>query len=82
MDAVGIAFAAAPMCMYLIGAVNPNGAELAAAVAVWVGVLRLLETFETEPSDALISRTWLWAGSPSPPSCSSMFGRWGRSGSS
>jgi len=30
----GIAFAAAPMGMYLIGAVNPNGAELASAVAV------------------------------------------------
>ena len=42
---LGIAFVAAPMSMYLIGAVNPNGAELAAAVAVWAGVLRLLETF-------------------------------------
>ena len=59
---VGVAFAAAPMCMYLIGAVNPNGAELAAAVAVWAGVLRLLETFRDEPKRVWMSRSSLWAG--------------------
>ena len=59
---VGIAFAAAPMCMYLIGAVNPNGAELAAAVAIWVGVLRLLESFGAPSERPSLSRTWLWAG--------------------
>ncbi|TYL52508.1 DUF2142 domain-containing protein [Agromyces mariniharenae] len=74
----GIAFAAAPMGMYLIGAVNPNGAELAAAVAVWAGVLGLLETYRVEraadradhadgavpagPATPLLSRTALWAG--------------------
>lgn len=42
---LGVAFAAAPMTMYLAGSVNPNGLEVAAAVAVWVGVLRLLESF-------------------------------------
>jgi len=59
---LAIAFAAAPMSMYLIGAVNPNGVELAAAVAVWVGVLRLLETFGNEPERPWLSRTALWAG--------------------
>lgn len=59
---LGVAFAAAPMCMYLIGAVNPNGAELAAAVAVWAGVLRLLETFREPVERPALSRTWLWAG--------------------
>ncbi|MFD4423054.1 DUF2142 domain-containing protein [Agromyces sp. NPDC058484] len=59
---LGVAFAAAPMSMYLIGAVNPQGAEIAAAVAVWAGVLRLLETFR-DPVDRLaLTRTWLWAG--------------------
>lgn len=59
---LGIAFAAAPMTMYLIGAVNPNGAEIAAAVAVWAGVLRLLETFREPEERPSLPRTWLWAG--------------------
>lgn len=59
---LGIAFAAAPMCMFLIGAVNPNGAELAAAVAVWAGTLRLLETFRDAAERPSMSRNLLWAG--------------------
>jgi len=59
---LGVAFVAAPMNVYLIGAVNPNGAELAAAVAVWVGALRLLESFGEPFERPLLSRTWLWAG--------------------
>ena len=59
---LGIAFAAAPMSMYLIGAVNPNGAEIAAAVAVWAGVLRLLETFGDEEDRPWLSRAALWVG--------------------
>jgi hypothetical protein len=59
---LGVAFAAAPMSMYLMGGVNPNGAEVAAAVAVWVGALRLLETFRTPTERPLLSRTWLWVG--------------------
>ena len=51
---LGVAFAAAPMSMYLIGAVNPNGAELAAAAAVWAGTLRLLDTFRDDSA-----RPWL-----------------------
>lgn len=42
---VGFAFTAAPMVLYLAGSVNPNGLEIAAGVALWVGLLRLLETF-------------------------------------
>ena len=59
---LGIAFAAAPMSMYLIGSVNPNGAELAAAVALWAGVLRLLDTFRGGPRSTWLSRTALWIG--------------------
>jgi hypothetical protein len=59
---VGVAFAAAPMSMYLIGSVNPQGAEIAAAVAVWVGLLRLLQTFREPVERPVLSRTWLWAG--------------------
>lgn len=60
---IAVAFAAAPMCMYLIGAVNPNGAEFAAAVAVWAGVLRLLETFRDDLSERPgLSRPALWGG--------------------
>ena len=59
---LGLAFAAAPMRMYLIGSVNPNGAELAAAVAVWVGVLRLLESFGEPSERPWLARTWLWLG--------------------
>lgn len=42
---LGIAFAAAPMTVYLLGAVNPNGAEIAAAVALWATLPRLLDSF-------------------------------------
>jgi hypothetical protein len=60
---LGIAFAAAPMSMYLIGSVNPQGAEIAAAVAVWAGVLRLLESFRHEPAEQPgMSRAALWGG--------------------
>ena len=57
-----LAFCAAPMSVYLLGAVNPNGAEIAAATALWVGVLRLLESFGPAAHRPLVSRTWLWAG--------------------
>jgi hypothetical protein len=42
--------------------VNPQGAEIAAAVAVWVGVLRLLQTFREPAEQQSLSRSWLWAG--------------------
>jgi hypothetical protein len=59
---LGIAFVAAPVNVYLIGAVNPNGAELAAATAVWVGGLRLLDSFREPSERPALSRTWLWVG--------------------
>ena len=58
---VGVAFAAAPMCLYLMGSVNPNGAEIAAATALWVGLLRLLESFRTDPvGQGILPRWYLW----------------------
>ncbi|MDR6904635.1 hypothetical protein J2X63_000321 [Agromyces sp. 3263] len=59
---LGVAFAAAPMSMYLIGGVNPNGVEFASAVAVWAGVLTLLQTFEDGAARPGLSRTALWSG--------------------
>lgn len=58
----GVAFVAAPMNVYLMGSVNPNGAELASAVALWVGVLRLFESHRMPSVGSSLSRTWLWAG--------------------
>lgn len=42
---LGMAFVASPMVLYLTGAINPNGVEIAAAVALWASLLRLLEWF-------------------------------------
>lgn len=62
---LGLAFAAAPMNVYLLGAVNPNGLELAASVALWVGVLRLFEGFErngtARPDPWSASQAAIWA---------------------
>jgi Predicted membrane protein (DUF2142) len=58
---LAVGFAAAPMCLYLIGSVNPNGAELAAAVALWMGLLRLLESFDPDPvRRPALPRWYLW----------------------
>ncbi|WP_172979876.1 DUF2142 domain-containing protein [Agromyces agglutinans] len=58
---VGMAFAAAPMTAYLFGAVNPNGAEVAAAVALWAALLRLLESFDRDdPGPLGLPRAGLW----------------------
>ncbi|TFC19205.1 DUF2142 domain-containing protein [Cryobacterium algoritolerans] len=43
---LGVAFAAMPMCVYLFGSVNPNGIEVASAVALWVALPRLLESLD------------------------------------
>ncbi|WP_306893063.1 DUF2142 domain-containing protein [Agromyces albus] len=58
---LGVAFAAAPMSLYLIGSVNPNGAEIASAVALWASLLRLLESFDESSERPAIPRPWLWA---------------------
>lgn len=58
---LGVAFTAAPMSVYLIGSVNPNGAELAAAAALWAVVPRLLETFDDDATvRPSLPRAWLW----------------------
>lgn len=60
---VGLAFAAAPMVVYFFGAVNPNGVEIASAVALWSALPRLLERFDsrTPPADvSSLPRWYLW----------------------
>ncbi|MRX42895.1 DUF2142 domain-containing protein [Agromyces kandeliae] len=56
---LALAFSALPMCVYLMGSVNPNGLEIAASVALWVAVLRLFEAHGHGPP-AVFSRTWMW----------------------
>lgn len=62
---LGVAFAAAPMNVYLMGAVNPSGLEIAASVSLWVAALRLFEGFATDGASATArvgtSRTTAWA---------------------
>jgi hypothetical protein len=60
---VGVAFAAAPMVLYLNGAINPNGVEIAAAVAMWVTLLRLLERFSVNEPDRSpqLPTVYLWS---------------------
>ncbi|GAA1059534.1 DUF2142 domain-containing protein [Agromyces bracchium] len=55
-----LAFAALPLCVYLMGSVNPNGFEIAASVALWMALLRLLEAHDDDGSDVVFSTTWLW----------------------
>jgi len=59
---LGLTFAAAPMVVYLFGAVNPNGIEIAAALALWVSLLRLLQQFDGRDlgSVSILSRRYLW----------------------
>ncbi|PRY68909.1 putative membrane protein DUF2142 [Glaciihabitans tibetensis] len=57
---VALLFLASPMIVYFTGAVNPQGLEVAAAAALWVALLRLLETWR-RPDEVLLSRTYLWA---------------------
>lgn len=56
-----LAFAGAPMVVYLTGAVNPNGFEILSALALTVGLLRLLGTFGGPDRDAFsLPRSLLW----------------------
>ncbi len=59
---VGLAFAAAPMVVYLFGAVNPNGIEIAAALTLWTTLLRLLQQFDgRDPATvSTLPRRYLW----------------------
>lgn len=57
----GILFVASPMVVYMAAMVNPQGLEISAATALWIGLLRLLQTFRAEPRDSvLMSRRHLW----------------------
>jgi hypothetical protein len=56
---VGLAFLASPMVLYMSGAVNPQGLEIAAAAALWATLARLLESYR-DPAAALLSRRALW----------------------
>jgi len=53
-----LAFVAAPMVVFLAGVISPQGLEVAAAAALWTGLLRLLDSFAVGGSP----RRWtLWA---------------------
>jgi hypothetical protein len=41
----GLSFLAMPMVVYLAGSVNPNGVEIAAGAALWIGLFRLLQSY-------------------------------------
>ncbi|MDJ0377168.1 DUF2142 domain-containing protein [Cryobacterium sp. PH31-L1] len=60
---LGLAFVAAPMVVYFFGSVNPNGIEIASAVALWAALPRLLEQFDSRKVAAelsLLPRWHLW----------------------
>lgn len=59
---LGLAFVAMPMVLYFVGSVNPNGIEIAAAAALWIALLRLLERHRAPASalDSLLSTRYLW----------------------
>lgn len=58
----GLAFLAMPMTVYLAGSVNPNGVEIAAGAALWVSLIRLLESYAPPGADRpLLPRWYLWA---------------------
>lgn len=55
-----VAFAASPMVIYLLGSVNPNGVEIASAVALWTALPRLLQTFHPASPAVTLPRWYLW----------------------
>ncbi|MBM7504173.1 DUF2142 domain-containing protein [Agromyces aurantiacus] len=57
---LGAAFLATPMVVYFAGSVNPNGVEIAAGAALWMGALRLLERFADPPRPDRPPRWYLW----------------------
>ncbi|WP_353815381.1 DUF2142 domain-containing protein [Agromyces sp. SYSU T00266] len=57
---MAVGFAAAPMNVFLMGSVNPNGVEIAAGVALWVAALRLLESNAAEDPDGHAERPSGW----------------------
>ncbi|WP_166792500.1 DUF2142 domain-containing protein [Cryobacterium algoricola] len=58
---LAVAFIAAPMNLYLMGAVNPNGIEIASALTLWVALLRLLQSYDpARPWQSSVPRWYLW----------------------
>lgn len=55
---LGTLFALAPMVTHFLGAVNPQGFEMASAVLLWVALLRLLD--DGAGVDSALSRSALW----------------------
>jgi len=56
-----LAFAAAPMVLYLNGAINPNGIEIVAGVALFASLLRLLQSFDGDRFERpLLPHWYLW----------------------
>ena len=60
---LGLAFAAAPMVVYFFGSVNPNGIEIASAIALWAALPRLLQQFDSRrvaDDVSALPRWYLW----------------------
>ena len=59
---LGLLLVAAPMVLYLVGSVNPNGVEIAAAAALWASLLRLLERHDDrlEAAWSTLPTWYLW----------------------
>ena len=56
---LGLAFLVSPMIIYFAGSVNPQGLEITSAAALWLGLLRLLQTWGS-PGEVQLKRWYLW----------------------
>ena len=52
----GLALAVTPTVVFLGGALNPNGVEIAAAIALWCGLLELLSDRQRRPDRRMALR--------------------------
>lgn len=58
---VGLLFLASPMVTYMAGVINPQGLEISAAAALWIGLIRLFTRHRMAPGDsAVMSMRQLW----------------------
>jgi len=55
-----VMFLASPIVVYMAGSVNPQGLEIAAAAALWIGLVRLLQSQADDRAPNSLSRTYLW----------------------
>lgn len=57
----GLLFLASPMVSYLAAMINPQGLEIAASAALWIGLIRLFTRHRADPDDRdVLSRRQLW----------------------